>query len=212
VLRVAKLIFIDKNFTGQVYELVLDKTTVGRGDQNTLVIHDNSLSTAHSEILVNGPEVIVRDRNSRNGTFVNGVRLRNQQSQVKHGQTVRFGCVEARLELEPACDEEPAYGEEPSSEISAVYAHRRFMGYQKRAQEQPKPTNASKHLESRAHPLAEEHTVLLPAEVSTAPAPTPSAPQNAEPRAETQSKGKYVVIAAVVVLGLIGLLWLVWDR
>jgi pSer/pThr/pTyr-binding forkhead associated (FHA) protein len=208
----AKLIFIDKNFAGQVYELVLDKTTVGRGDQNTLVIHDNSLSTAHSEILVNGSEVIVRDLNSRNGTFVNGVRLRSQQSQVKHGQTVCFGSVEARLELEPACDEEPAYGEEPSSEISAVYAHRRFMGYQKPAQEQPKPTNASKYLESRAHPLAEEHTVLLPAEVLTAPAQTPSALPTVKPRARTQSKGKHIVVTAVVVLGLLVLLWLLWNR
>ena len=87
-----KLIFIDKNFSGQVYELVLEKTTVGRSDQNTLVIHDNSLSAAHCEILVNGPEVIVRDLNSRNGTFVDGSRL-NKQSGVRSGQTVRFGSV-----------------------------------------------------------------------------------------------------------------------
>jgi len=204
----AKLIFIDKAFSGQVYKLVLEKTTVGRDDQNTLVIHDNSLSAAHCEILVNGPEVIVRDLDSRNGTFVNGVRLKNQQSQLKHGQTVRFGSVEARLELEAACDEGP------TSEISAVYSYRRAMRDQKRAQEHPKPTpaNAAKHLEPDTPFVAEDQTVLLPTAVLTAPATRPSASQEIEPRAETQSKGMWIVIGAVVALGLMVLLWLVFGR
>src|SRR5437667_3049041 len=89
----AKLIFIDKNFPGRTYELVLEKTTVGRGDHNTLVIRDPSLSATHCEILMNGDEIIVRDLDSSNGTFVNGTRLRSQ-SQAKSGQTIRFGSVE----------------------------------------------------------------------------------------------------------------------
>jgi hypothetical protein len=232
VLLMAKLIFIDQNFAGQVYELVPEKTTVGRGDHNSLVIHDHSLSAAHCEILVNGPEVIVRDLGSRNGTLVNGVRLKNQQCQLKHGQTVRFGSVEARLELDAADErcpritgetavywhghgvgvrsERPAYHGEQSSEISAIYAHRRAMRDLRIAPEPPKPTSVSTHLEPKAHPVAEEQTVLLPLEVLTAPAPTPSAPQNVEPRADIRSKGKFIVIAAVLVLGSMGLLWLVW--
>ena len=92
----AKLIFTDKNHAGRIYELTLEKTTVGRSDQNILVISDGSLSALHCEILVNGPEVIVRDLGSRNGTFVNGAKLQNHQAQLKSGQTVRFGAVEAR--------------------------------------------------------------------------------------------------------------------
>src|SRR5260370_20998316 len=99
----AKLIFTDPNFSGKVYELMLEKTTVGRGDHNTLVIRDKSLSSSHCEILTNGPEVIVRDLDSSNGTFVNGARL-NKQRQVKSGQTVRFGSLEAPLELDPGTD------------------------------------------------------------------------------------------------------------
>lgn len=201
----AKLVFIDKNFSGQVYELVLEKTTVGRGDQNTLVIHDNSLSAAHCEILVNGPEVIVRDLDSRNGTFVNGVRLKNQQSRLQHGQTVSFGSVEARLELDLV------YDDGPSSEITAFHAHCRYTEAQKKLKEQPKPTSASRHLESEAHPVAEDHTVLLPLKDLAAPAPTPSAPPNLEPSAETCSKDKLIVISAVVALGLMVLLWLMWG-
>src|SRR2546426_74274 len=101
----AKLIFIDKNFAGRVYELMLEKTTIGRGDKNTLVIRDSSLSSTHCEILMYGSEIIVRDLNSSNGTFVDGTRLHNTQSQLKSGQTVRFGSVEARLELDPTPNE-----------------------------------------------------------------------------------------------------------
>src|SRR5437899_11606033 len=100
----AKLVFIDQNFSGRAYELILEKTSVGRGDQNTLVIRDSSLSATHCEILMYGSEIIVRDLDSRNGTFVDGIRL-NKQSQVKSGQVVRFGSVEARLELDPAKDQ-----------------------------------------------------------------------------------------------------------
>ena len=40
-----KLFFIDRNFSGQVYELILEKTSVGRSDQNVLVIRDESVSS-----------------------------------------------------------------------------------------------------------------------------------------------------------------------
>jgi pSer/pThr/pTyr-binding forkhead associated (FHA) protein len=102
----ARLIFTGEKFRGRVYEFALLKTTVGRGDHNTLAIHDASVSQTHCEVLVYGPEVIVRDLGSTNGTFVNGMRLRNQQRQIKPGETVRFGLVEARLELEqPSCSD-----------------------------------------------------------------------------------------------------------
>src|SRR5262249_9757284 len=139
-----KLIFTDKKFAGQVYKLVLEKTTVGRGDQNILVIRDESVSANHCLILVNGPEVIVRDLDSRNGTFVNNARLRNQQSQVKSGQTVRFGSVQARLEVEAEPDESGA------TEITAVYAHGRAMRDQRRAQGKPESPDPSMLLESSA--------------------------------------------------------------
>ncbi len=95
----AKLIFIGEKFGGRSYEFAVERTTVGRGDHNTITIHDPSVSQSHCEILVNDTEVIVRDLGSSNGTVVNGKRLHNQQCQLKAGQTVKFGSVEARLEL-----------------------------------------------------------------------------------------------------------------
>ena len=96
----AKLIFTGEKFKGRSYEFAVEKTTVGRGEHNTLTIPHPSVSETHCEILVNDAEVIVRDLGSRNGTVVNGERIRNQQRQIKGGQSLKFGSVEARLELE----------------------------------------------------------------------------------------------------------------
>jgi len=103
--------------------------TVGRGQQNHIVIHDSSVSVDHGELLVYGGEVIVRERGSRNGTFVNGDRVR-EQSGVNHGQRLRFGRVEFRLELDDPAPEEPsathvmhryARAEKPPEAIPASY-------------------------------------------------------------------------------------------
>src|SRR5689334_12534694 len=94
----AKLIFTNREFGGQVYSLITEKTTVGRSTSNVLVLRHETVSAQHCEIMVNDPEVIVRDLGSRNGTFVDGVQLIGQR-QVKSGQMIRFGQVEARLEL-----------------------------------------------------------------------------------------------------------------
>ena len=117
----AKLIFIGDKFGDRVYEFSVDKTTVGRGDHNTLTIHDASVSHTHCEILVYGPEVIVRDLGSSNGTSVNGERLHDQQRPLLSGQIVKFGSVEARLELEP-----PTRGD-TATDVTAVYSHARHL-------------------------------------------------------------------------------------
>ena len=111
----AKLVFIGENLKGRVFELVLEQTTVGRDESNTLVIRDDSISTHHCEILVWGLEVIVRDLGSTNGTFVDGLRLHDQQCQVKSGQIVQFGSVPARLEIEGPCSTGSA------TDVTAVY-------------------------------------------------------------------------------------------
>lgn len=137
----AKLIFIGEHFAGRVYELTLEKTTVGRGHGNILVIHNPSVSIMHCEILVHGPEVIVRDLGSANGTFVNRMRLHHQQFQLKSGQVVRFGPVEARLELDPSDDD---FG---ASDITAVHEHTRVLRDQRREENHPKAADPSMMLD-----------------------------------------------------------------
>jgi len=87
--------------TGTAHELKVEKTTVGRVDDNTFVIPDGSVSSHHCEIILRGAAVIVRDLNSTNGTFINGAQV-NGEAQVKGGQILRLGQVEMRLEDDAA--------------------------------------------------------------------------------------------------------------
>jgi predicted component of type VI protein secretion system len=197
-----KLIFTDQNHAGRVYHLVLERTTVGRAAGNTLVIADSSLSAAHCEILMNGPEVIVRDLDSRNGTYVNGAKLVNQQAQLKAGQFVRFGTVEARLELDrPSTDD-------TASEMTAVHAMGRIIRDQRRERAMPKPTDPSMTLGSPAPSGDGAHTAT--SSLAT-PQGTVMAPARPEPTAarepEKPSRAKAIVIAVAITAGLIVVLW-----
>lgn len=200
----ARLLFTNHSLTGQIYELVLERTTLGRGDQNTVVIHDDSVSSNHCEILMNGSEIIVRDLKSRNGTFVRGVRL-NSQSQLRSGDTVRFGTIEARLEL----DQRTPRSED--TEITAVYQHSRVVRDHRRAQPQPAPA-APVHIESDSHPGSEDHTTVLrrPNPPEPAAAPFESTPVESARRSAPTSQIKWALLAmiALVVLGV--LFW--WLR
>lgn len=174
-----KLVFTSAPLTGKTYDLLLEKTTVGRADQNALVIHDPSLSAAHCEILLHGPEIIVRDLDSRNGTFINDSRLQNTQAQLKHGQRVRFGAIEARLELDGEPDDSTT-----ASDITAVYAHGRAVRDQRREEKDPKPKPPEhQHLGSDAAPATDEQTLVVrqPA-VTPAPKPATAAPASASPK------------------------------
>ena len=203
-----KLVFIDRNFAGRVYPLTLEKTTVGRSDENVLVIRDSSLSARHCEILVNGTEVIVRDLGSRNGTVVDGQMLRGQQSAVKNGQIVRFGLVDARVEIESA-----DWNDETNPE-TAVFDHRQVMRDQRRAQKNPAPTSPAMKLDSGA-PAAEGETepktILAPGSV-----PAAKTTHSIEiPAGETrdQSRGRRgMLVWAVVAVAVILLAWLIWGR
>lgn len=142
----AKLVFISSPFLGRTYEFLIEKTSVCRAETNLLVIADNSVSAAHCEILVNGPEVIVRDLGSRNGTWVNGLRLRNQQYELKPGEKVRFGSVEARLELAPEDREEPY------TDATAIYTLFRDLRYLQRTQERLNRARAIQEKSSGSSP------------------------------------------------------------
>lgn len=167
-----KLIFVGEPFAGRLYELTLEKTTVGRGPHNTLSIHDPSISLAHCEILVHGPEVIVHDLASGNGTFLDGARI-NGQCQVKNGQVIRFGSVQARLELPPQNWEETATDE------TAIFVMQRAERDQRREKNRPKPADISMTLESPAE--LGHQTVLLPRHAAPK-LPSEGGTPNPEPR------------------------------
>ena len=94
----AKLVVLSAGMTGRTQELKLDKTTIGRVEDNTFQIAEPSVSSHHCEVLLRGSEVVVRDLNSTNGTFINGEKV--TESPIKPGQILRLGQIEMRLETD----------------------------------------------------------------------------------------------------------------
>ena len=93
----ARLVVISEGLTGRSYELKVDKTTVGRVEDNSFQIAEPSVSSHHCEVLLRGNDVVVKDLNSTNGTFINGQQITGE-GLLKPGQILRLGQVEIRLE------------------------------------------------------------------------------------------------------------------
>jgi len=92
----AKLVVLSEGMTGLAFELKPDRTTVGRLDDNAVHIPEASVSSHHCEILRRGEEVVIKDLNSTNGTFINGQQI--TEATLKPGQILRLGQIEMRLE------------------------------------------------------------------------------------------------------------------
>lgn len=194
----AKLIFMGEKFNGRIYEFAVEKTTVGRGDHNTLTIHDSSVSHSHAEVLVFGTEVIVRDLGSKNGTFINGVRVHGEQRPLLDGQTVEFGSVLALLKLETPP------GSDTVTDITAIHSHVRHQHDLPEASK--KPTDISMTLDAGT-PTAGDHTLVLPQPSrAEATAPSPAPDKGYEP-GTASNKMLRAIIVAVVVIGLAVLGW-----
>ena len=91
-----KLVVLSEGQTGRSYELKVEKTTVGRLEDNSFQIPEQSVSSHHCEILLKGNEVVVKDLNSTNGTYINGEKI--TEKALKPGQILRLGQIEVRLE------------------------------------------------------------------------------------------------------------------
>ncbi len=94
----AKLVLLSVGMTGRTHQLKAEKTTIGRLEDNTFQIAEPSVSSHHCEVLLRGNDVLVRDLNSTNGTYLSGERI--AEATVKPGQILRLGQVEMRLETD----------------------------------------------------------------------------------------------------------------
>lgn len=92
----AKLVVLSEGQRGRSHELKDERTTIGRLDDNLFQLPEQSVSSHHCEIILRGNEVVVKDLNSTNGTFINGEQV--SEKVIKPGQVLRLGQVELRLE------------------------------------------------------------------------------------------------------------------
>jgi len=93
-----KLVVLSEGMTGRTHELKVEKTTIGRVEDNAFPISESSISSHHCEVLLRGDEIVVKDLNSTNGTFINGEKI--TEATLKPGGILRLGRIEMRLETD----------------------------------------------------------------------------------------------------------------
>jgi Nif-specific regulatory protein len=84
---------------GTITHLKDAETTIGRDPASALCLSEESVSRKHCAIRADGDIYRVIDFDSSNGTFVNGIPIRNKV--VQHGDRIRLGYTELVFLLEP---------------------------------------------------------------------------------------------------------------
>jgi hypothetical protein len=71
--------------------------TVGRKNDNDIVLNPRQVSRNHAEIIYEESGLFVKDRKSRNGTFVNGRKISFKKLNLN--DVIRFDCISFRVSL-----------------------------------------------------------------------------------------------------------------
>ncbi len=91
-----RLIFKSNEMAGPPLELKLGLNRLGRSEANDFQIDHPTVSGAHCEIVYLDDAVLVRDRGSTNGTFIDGKLI--SEARLESGATLRLGEVQLVLE------------------------------------------------------------------------------------------------------------------
>jgi Nif-specific regulatory protein len=87
-----RLVALSGPMAGEVLPLLAPTMTLGRDPTCTICLADRSVSRAHCELAQANGEWVVRDLGSANGTFVNGMQVRQhalrEGDQIKAGESV----------------------------------------------------------------------------------------------------------------------------
>jgi two-component system cell cycle response regulator len=75
---------------GAIFPLPSERElTIGRRDDADILLGDDGVSRRHATILVNGPQAVVKDLGSANGTFVDGARV--EEALLVNGSRLHIG-------------------------------------------------------------------------------------------------------------------------
>ncbi len=76
---------------GTIYRLNTPVVTIGRGNRNTIIIHDNEVSRDHVRLVLIDDGYEIHDLNSSNGTFINGQALEGGKWQLQTNCIIELG-------------------------------------------------------------------------------------------------------------------------
>ncbi len=101
---------------GREYPLDADLVTIGRRDENGIVIKDPTVSRKHAEIRRQGDAFLVVDKNSTSGVLLNGVPISGEQ-RLKDGDRLGIGMSAVFLvRLQPAEETTVAFAQPQSGD------------------------------------------------------------------------------------------------
>ena len=83
---------------GNPIEIDADRTLIGRDKTAEIRLTESSVSRKHATIERRGPQWIITDGGSANGTFLDDVQV--AESPLRDGQTLRLGAVSFKVEVE----------------------------------------------------------------------------------------------------------------
>jgi len=81
----------DKSLREQTFAITENPFHIGRAANNDFIIHELSVSRAHAKIYCVGNEILIQDRGSKFGTFVNGEKLGIQPIPLTLGDEIQLG-------------------------------------------------------------------------------------------------------------------------
>ena len=100
-----KLVIRSETGEPVAHDLVEENYTIGRAPENSIRLEDISVSGRHAEIIVISENCFLKDLGSTNGTQLNGRPV--TEAQLRAGDKVRFGKVEASFETETVTSAQP---------------------------------------------------------------------------------------------------------
>src|SRR6185369_4791426 len=107
----AKLLVKNESLAPFAIDLKPGCNRLGRAEENDFVLPHDSVSGAHCEVWLTEEAVLVRDLESRNGTFIDEQRV--SEAQLFEGQTLRLGDIEMVLAEPPVRVAIPQWREPP---------------------------------------------------------------------------------------------------
>ena len=93
---------------GEAYEFVLDadRLTLGRHSSNEIVIRSDSASRQHAELSIEDGVARVRDLGSTNGTYLNGLQIHGDWTEMPDASALQIGDVALRYVAGSGHDEQ----------------------------------------------------------------------------------------------------------
>jgi pSer/pThr/pTyr-binding forkhead associated (FHA) protein len=91
-----KLIVTRPDLPEITFELVQEYTHLGRAPGNEISLPYPSISSRHCIFIISGPDIVLRDLNSSNGTLVNDEPV--NEAVLRPGDVIRTGVVEIKFE------------------------------------------------------------------------------------------------------------------